>query len=65
MNALFLDNDRLICGAKRDRFPLRATSGGGAYIASGVIARDLGLELWWHPVDARQGVERLADRGSA
>jgi hypothetical protein len=65
MNALFLDNDRLMCGAKRNRLPLGATSGGGGYFASGVIARDLGLELWWHPVDARQCLERLADRGSA
>jgi hypothetical protein len=65
MNAPFLDSDRLMCGAKRNRLPLGAISGGGGYIASGVIARDLGLELWWHPIDARQGVERLADRRNA
>jgi hypothetical protein len=54
-----------MCGAKRNRLPLGAILGGGGYIASGVIARDLGLKLWWHPVDARQSLERLADRESA
>jgi hypothetical protein len=65
MNAPFLDKDRLLCGARRNRSPLGANSGGGGYIASGVIARDLGLELWWHPIDARRGLERPADRESA
>jgi len=32
--------------------PGGAISGGGGYISAGVIARDLGLELWWKPWDA-------------
>jgi phytoene dehydrogenase-like protein len=40
--------------------PGGAISGGGGYIASRVIAEDLGLEPWWSPVDARESLERLA-----
>ena len=33
--------------------PGGAISGGPGYISAGLIARDLGLELWWKPWDAR------------
>ena len=33
--------------------PGGAISGGSGYITAGIIARDLGLELWWKPRDAR------------
>ena len=65
MNALFLDKETPTCRAKRNQSPRGATSGSGGYIASDVIARDLGLKLWWHPVNARRSIERLADRESA
>ena len=32
--------------------PGGAISGGGGYISAGVLARDLGLKLWWKPWDA-------------
>jgi hypothetical protein len=32
--------------------PGGAISGGGGYISAGIIARDLGLELWWKAWDA-------------
>ena len=32
--------------------PRGAISGGGGYISAGIIARDLGLELWWKAWDA-------------
>jgi phytoene dehydrogenase-like protein len=41
--------------------PGGAISGGGGYIASSVIARDLGLQPWWEPVDARKSLEKLAE----
>jgi len=41
--------------------PGGAISGGGGYIASRIIAEDLGLPVWWEPVDARQSLEKLAD----
>lgn len=50
---------------KPNRLPRGATSGGGGYVASDVIARDLRLNLWWHPVNARRSLERLADPESA
>ena len=40
--------------------PGGAISGGGGYIASRIIAEDLGVPLWWTPVDARASLERLA-----
>lgn len=43
--------------------PGGAISGGGGYIASRVILEDLGLPLWWTPVDARASLEKLAERG--
>jgi phytoene dehydrogenase-like protein len=40
--------------------PGGAISGGGGYIAARVIAEDLGLKLWWEPVDVRKNLEHLA-----
>lgn len=40
--------------------PGGAISGGGGYIASRIIAEDLGLDLWWEPFDARRSLEFLA-----
>jgi phytoene dehydrogenase-like protein len=39
--------------------PGGAISGGGGYIASGVIAADLGIMPWWEPVDARRSLSAL------
>jgi phytoene dehydrogenase-like protein len=36
--------------------PGGAISGGGGYIASRIIADDLGLKKWWRPVDARESL---------
>jgi len=40
--------------------PGGAISGGGGYISAGVIARDLGVPMWWEPVDARASLLKLA-----
>jgi phytoene dehydrogenase-like protein len=40
--------------------PGGAVSGGPAYIAAGIIARDLGLKPWWTPWDARRALEDFA-----
>lgn len=40
--------------------PGGAISGGGGYIASRIILEDLGVPLWWTPVDARASLEKLA-----
>ena len=40
--------------------PGGAISGGGGYIAAGIIARELGLEPWWTPVDARASLRNMA-----
>jgi phytoene dehydrogenase-like protein len=45
--------------------PGGAISGGGGYIAARIIAQDLGLPLWWEPVDARASMEKLATGGGA
>jgi phytoene dehydrogenase-like protein len=37
-----------------------AISGGPSYVAAGIIARDLGLKLWWKPWSARAALEGLA-----
>jgi phytoene dehydrogenase-like protein len=37
--------------------PGGAISGGAGYITAGIIARDLGLKLWWKPWDARVMLE--------
>ncbi len=42
--------------------PGGAISGGSGYISAGIIARDLGLKLWWKPWDARRGATRGAGR---
>ena len=36
--------------------PGGAISGGSGYISAGVIARDLGLKLWWKPWDAGEAL---------
>jgi phytoene dehydrogenase-like protein len=43
--------------------PGGAISGGGGYIASKVIAEDLGVPMWWQPVDARSSLAGLVRRG--
>jgi phytoene dehydrogenase-like protein len=46
--------------------PGGAISGGAGYITAGIIARDLGLKLWWEPWDARASLEAIApDRQGA
>jgi phytoene dehydrogenase-like protein len=39
--------------------PGGAISGGAGYITAGIIARDLGLKLWWKPWDARAMLETI------
>jgi phytoene dehydrogenase-like protein len=39
--------------------PGGAISGGSGYITAGIIARDLGLKLWWTPWDARAALEAM------
>ncbi|MBV8287190.1 MAG: NAD(P)/FAD-dependent oxidoreductase [Hyphomicrobiales bacterium] len=39
--------------------PGGAISGGAGYITAGIIARDLGLKLWWKPWDARAMLEAV------
>jgi phytoene dehydrogenase-like protein len=39
--------------------PGGAISGGSGYITAGIIARDLGLKLWWKPWDARVALEAM------
>lgn len=41
--------------------PGGAISGGAGYISAGLIAKDLGIEPWWEPVDARRALEALKD----
>lgn len=45
--------------------PNGGISGGSGYIAAGVIARDIGAQLWWTPRDAAQELLMLADDPSA
>ncbi len=45
--------------------PGGAISGGAGYISAGLIARDLGLEPWWSPWDARTALEALPQRERA
>jgi phytoene dehydrogenase-like protein len=47
--------------------PGGAISGGSGYISADVIARDLGIEPWWTPWDARVSLESLPrlERGAA
>jgi phytoene dehydrogenase-like protein len=39
--------------------PGGAISGGSGYVTAGIIARDLGLKLWWKPWDARASLEAM------
>jgi phytoene dehydrogenase-like protein len=39
--------------------PGGAISGGAGYISAGVIARDLGLKMWWKPWDAGEALRGL------
>jgi phytoene dehydrogenase-like protein len=41
--------------------PGGAISGGAGYIAASLIARDLGIETWWRPWDARATLQALAE----
>ena len=41
--------------------PGGAISGGAGYITAGIIARDLGLKLWWRPADAGAALAALAE----
>ena len=43
--------------------PGGAISGGPGYISAGIIARDLGVKLWWQPWDAREALAGLAAGG--
>ena len=39
--------------------PGGAISGGSGYISAGIIARELGLKLWWQPWDAREALIKV------
>src|SRR4051812_27620162 len=39
--------------------PGGAISGGAGYISAGIIARDLGLKLWWKPWDAGEALRAI------
>jgi phytoene dehydrogenase-like protein len=41
--------------------PGGAISGGAGCITAGIIARDLGLKLWWRPADAGAALAALAE----
>jgi len=41
--------------------PGGAISGGAGYISAGIIAKDLEVEPWWTPVDARRALEAFKD----
>jgi phytoene dehydrogenase-like protein len=41
--------------------PGGAISGGAGYISAGIIARDLGLKLWWKPWDAAEALSKVTD----
>jgi phytoene dehydrogenase-like protein len=40
--------------------PGGAISGGSGYISAGIIARDLGVQLWWKPWDARAALAAMS-----
>ena len=40
--------------------PGGAISGGAGYITAGIIARDLGAELWWKPADALSALGKIS-----
>jgi hypothetical protein len=39
--------------------PGGAISGGAGYITAAIIARDLGVKLWWRPADANAALGAL------
>jgi phytoene dehydrogenase-like protein len=41
--------------------PGGAISGGSGYVSAGIIARDLGLKLWWKPWDAAAALAAVTD----
>lgn len=45
--------------------PGGAISGGPSYITAGIIARDLGLKMWWQPWDARKALEDFSASNAA
>ena len=45
--------------------PGGSISGGGGYIASRIVAEDLGAKLWWKPVDVRGSLEALAENDAS
>jgi phytoene dehydrogenase-like protein len=45
--------------------PSGGISGGAGYIAAGLIAKDVGAQLWWTPTDAEQEIVALADEEPA
>ena len=45
--------------------PGGAISGGAGYVSAGLIARDLGINPWWTPLDARKALERLGGQRPA
>ena len=40
--------------------PGGAISGGAGYISASIIARDLGVKMWWQPCDAERSLEAIA-----
>jgi len=40
--------------------PSGGISGGAGYIAAGIIAREIGAQLWWQPLDAEHELAALA-----
>jgi phytoene dehydrogenase-like protein len=45
--------------------PGGAISGGSGYISAGIIARELGLKLWWQPWDAREALSKVPAAAAA
>jgi phytoene dehydrogenase-like protein len=45
--------------------PGGAISGGAGYITAGIIAKELGIEPWWTPWDARRALEQLGRQEAA
>jgi phytoene dehydrogenase-like protein len=41
--------------------PGGAISGGSGYITAGIVARDLGLKLWWRPWDASEALSSMTE----
>jgi phytoene dehydrogenase-like protein len=45
--------------------PGGAISGGAGYVSAGIIARELGLKLWWQPWDAREALSKVPAAAAA